>query len=139
MWGRIPTLWAAEFGRANAHEIRRRARSEYNDVRIPFSLSLARLFGSRSDVLKTESWIRSAHHRTGDGAVSSSKVEINGRTIGSVSGGTRGAAVLDRSEVYAIRPPHLNRGKWGGRSSFRQWFRDAVTPSRHGPDYGYLW
>ena len=34
----------------------------------------------------------------------------------------------------------LNKGKWNDKQIVSaQWFRDAVTPSAHGPDYGYLW
>src|SRR5260370_35196207 len=34
----------------------------------------------------------------------------------------------------------LNHGKWGNRQIVsEEWLRDAVTPSEHGPDYGYLW
>src|SRR5260370_36263757 len=34
----------------------------------------------------------------------------------------------------------LNHGKWGNRQIVsEEWLKDAVTPSEHGPDYGYLW
>jgi CubicO group peptidase (beta-lactamase class C family) len=34
----------------------------------------------------------------------------------------------------------LNHGKWEERRILsEQWLKDAVTPSEHGPDYGYLW
>jgi CubicO group peptidase (beta-lactamase class C family) len=34
----------------------------------------------------------------------------------------------------------LNHGKWGDRQLVSErWLKDAVTPSEHGPDYGYLW
>jgi len=34
----------------------------------------------------------------------------------------------------------LNHGKWAKRQLVsEQWLKDAVAPSEHGPDYGYLW
>lgn len=118
---------------------------EYNDVRINrFSLSLMRLFGTGlPDVLKTSimdpigasrdwRWIPYAN----------SQVDIGGRQVGSVSGGTRwGAGLWINSEDLArFGLLVANNGKWGDRQLVSaQWLKDAVTPSAHGPDYGYLW
>ena len=34
----------------------------------------------------------------------------------------------------------LNHGRWRDRQLVSEkWLKDAVTPSAHGPDYGYLW
>lgn len=118
---------------------------EYNDVRVNrFSLSLARLFRrGLPDVLKSE--IMDPIGASSDWRwlpYDNSQVEIDGRTIGSVSGGTRwGAGLWMNSEDLArFGLLVLNRGKWGNRQLVsEQWFRDAVTPSEHGPDYGYLW
>jgi len=118
---------------------------EYNDVRINrFSLSLLRLFGkSLPDVLKanimdpigassTWRWV----------PYNNSTVDINGKQIGSVSGGTRwgGGIWIDSEDLARFGLLILNHGNWEGRQLVSaQWLHDAVQPSAHGPDYGYLW
>ncbi len=118
---------------------------EYNDVRINrFSLSLLRLFGkSIPDVLKagimdpigaSQDW-RWVPYKN-------SSVEINGKTVGSVSGGTRwgGGLWINSEDLARFGLLILDHGKWGDRQLVsEQWLKDAVTPSEHGPDYGYLW
>ena len=118
---------------------------EYNDVRINrFSLSLLRLFGKGlPDALKTgimdpigasQDWRWVAYRNA--------MVEIGGRQIGSVSGGTRwgGGLWINSEDLARFGLLILNHGKWGDRQLVsRQWLKDAVTPSEHGPDYGYLW
>jgi CubicO group peptidase (beta-lactamase class C family) len=118
---------------------------EYNDVRINrFSLSLLRLFGKPlPDVLKgsimdpigaSEDWRWIPYDN--------SQVEINGRQMGSVSGGTRwgGGLWINSEDMARFGLLVLNQGRWGDKQLVSaQWFRDAVTPSEHGPDYGYLW
>jgi CubicO group peptidase (beta-lactamase class C family) len=118
---------------------------EYNDVRINrFSLSLLRLFGKGlPEVLKTaimdriggsEDWRWVPYNN--------SIVEIQGRQIGSVSGGTRwgGGIWMNSEDLARFGLLILNRGKWGNRQLVSEsWLRDAVAPSEHGPDYGYLW
>jgi CubicO group peptidase (beta-lactamase class C family) len=118
---------------------------EYNDVRINrFSLSLLRLYGSAlSDVLASDvmnpigassewRWV----------PYDNSAVVINGKSIGSVSGGTRwgGGLWINSEDLARFGLLALNRGNWNGRQVVSAaWFRDATTPSAHGPDYGYLW
>jgi len=118
---------------------------EYNDARINrFSLSLLRLFGTPlPEVLKksimgpigasqTWRWV----------PYGNSTVEINGRQLASVSGGTRwgGGLWIDSEDLARFGLLILNRGKWGARQLVsEQWLKDAVVPSEHGPDYGYLW
>lgn len=118
---------------------------EYNDVRINrFSLSLLRLFGKGlPEVLKTSimdpigasqewRWV----------PYNNSTVEIEGRKIGSVSGGTRwgGGLWINSEDMARFGLLILNHGKWGERRLVSEkWLQDAVTPSEHGPDYGYLW
>src|SRR5271154_2896006 len=118
---------------------------EYNDVRINrFSLSLLRLFGqSLPDVLKggimdpigaSQDWRWVPY--------GNSNVEINGKTIGSVSGGTRwgGGLWINSEDLARFGLLILNHGKWGDRTLVSsKWLDEAVTPSAHGPDYGYLW
>lgn len=118
---------------------------EYNDARINrFSLSLLRLYGtSVPDVLtsaimdpigasNTWQWVPYAN----------STVDIGGKKIGSVSGGTRwgGGLWIDSEDLARFGLLILNHGSWNGKQLVpAQWLTDAVTPSEHGPDYGYLW
>jgi CubicO group peptidase (beta-lactamase class C family) len=118
---------------------------EYNDVRINrFSLSLLRLFGrSLPDVLKTS--IMDPIGASPDWRwvpYNNSTVDINGKMIGSVSGGTRwgGGLWINSQDLARFGLLILNHGKWDGRELVSaQWLKNAVTPSAHGPDYGYLW
>lgn len=149
LWGKHSNFIGAEqFGRGE-----RRPRElqqpgmfyEYNDVRINrFSLSLARLFGTGlPEVLKTS--IMDPIGASSDWRwipYDNSQVEINGRTVGSVSGGTRwgGGLWIHSEDLARFGLLALNGGNWNGKQLVsEQWFRDAVTPSQHGPDYGYLW
>lgn len=118
---------------------------EYNDVRINrFALSLLRLFGvGLPEVLKTAimdpigaskewRWV----------PYDNSQVEIAGHMVGSVSGGTRwgGGLWINSEDLARFGLLVLNHGRWNGRQLVSaQWFKDAVIPSEHGPDYGYLW
>jgi CubicO group peptidase (beta-lactamase class C family) len=95
---------------------------EYNDVRINrLGLSLLQTFGQsvpqvfRREVMDpigaSNTWRWIPYHN--------SFVEIDGRKLASVSGGTR----------------------WGGGKQIvpPEFVKAALTPSEHGPDYGYLW
>ena len=118
---------------------------EYNDVRINrFSLSLLRVFGRPvAEVLKTaimdpigasQDWRWVPYNN--------STVEIEGRKVGSVSGGTRwgGGLWSDSEDLARFGLLILNKGNWNGRQLVSQkWLQEAVSPSEHGPDYGYLW
>ncbi len=118
---------------------------EYNDVRINrLSLSLARVFGKGlPEVLKTEIMdpIGASQDRKWQG-YANSKVEINGKQVESVSGGTRwgGGLWINSEDLARFGLLILNHGKWEGKQLVsEQWLKDAVTPSAHGGDYGYLW
>jgi CubicO group peptidase (beta-lactamase class C family) len=149
MWGKNADFVGAEpFGNGQ-----RKARAiedpgayyEYNDVRINrFSLSLLRLFGkSLPDVLKenimdpigaSQDWRWVPYNN--------STVEISGKMIGSVSGGTRwgGGLWINSEDLARFGLLILNHGKWRDQQLVSaKWLDDAVTPSAHGPDYGYLW
>jgi len=118
---------------------------EYNDVRINrFSLSLLRLFGKGvPEVLKagvmdpigaSEDWQWLGY--------ANSNVEIDGRQVASVTGGTRwgGGLWINSEDLARFGLLVLNRGRWGNRQLVSgRWLEDAVTPGEHGPDYGYLW
>jgi CubicO group peptidase (beta-lactamase class C family) len=118
---------------------------EYNDVRINrFALSLLRLFGKPlPEVLKADLMdpIGASRDWTWHG-YNNSKVEIAGRQIESVTGGTRwgGGLWINSQDLARFGLLILNHGKWGGKQIVaEQWLKDAVTPSERGPDYGYLW
>jgi CubicO group peptidase (beta-lactamase class C family) len=122
---------------------------EYNDVRINrFSLSLLRLFETGlPDVLKTSimnpigasqewQWVPYAN----------SYVEIRGRKIASVSGGTRwgGGLWINSEDLARFAMLILNRGSWDNQRLVpAKWLADAASPSEREPepepDYGYLW
>lgn len=118
---------------------------EYNDVRINrFSLSLARVFGRALPEVLDSSIMTpiGASHDWRWVPYANSQVEINAKTIGSVSGGTRwgGGLWINSEDLARFGLLVLNRGNWDGRQLVSsQWFREATTPSAHGPDYGYLW
>jgi len=149
MWGKNANFIGVEEFGAQKHEPRAihepGAFYEYNDVRINrFSLSLLRVFGrGLPEVLKTgimdpigasQDWKWVPYNN--------STVEIEGRKVGSVSGGTRwgGGLWIDSEDLARFGLLILNHGKWNGRQLVSEkWLKDATTPSAHGPDYGYLW
>lgn len=118
---------------------------EYNDVRINrLSLSLLRLFGTGlPDVLKTSIMDPIGASRDWRWVpYDNSQVDIGGRRIGSVSGGTRwgGGLWINSEDLARFGLLIANHGKWHDRQLVsEQWLTDAVTPSVHKPDYGYLW
>ena len=151
LWGKNANFIGAEaFGRG---EMRPREINEpgtfyeYNDVRINrFALSLARVFGrSVPDVLKTEIMDKiGASNEWRWIPYDNSTVEINGKKVGSVSGGTRwgGGIWINSEDLARFGLLALNRGKWGNQQIVSdQWWTEALTPSTvaNSPDYGYLW
>ena len=120
---------------------------EYNDVRVNrFSLSLLRLWKRPlPDVLKTEimdpigasdtwRWL----------GYDNADVEVDGKTMRSVPGGTRwGAGLWMNSRDHARFGLLMSRmGRWNGRQLVSaSWIKQATTQG--GPansnDYGYLW
>ena len=118
---------------------------EYNDVRINrFSLSLLRAFQKpvpdvfRDEVMNpigasnTWRWIPYAN----------SFVELNGKKVASVSGGTRwgGGMWINSWDMARFGYLWLRGGKWGDKQIVpADYVKAALTPSVHGPDYGYLW
>jgi len=117
---------------------------EYNDVRINrFALSLLRLFGKGlPDVLReTVMEPIGASHDWQWMGYANSNVEIGGKQIASVTGGTRwgGGLWINSEDLARVGLLVLNGGKWDGKQVVSaQWLKDATTPSAHGPDYGYL-
>ncbi|MEQ1821136.1 MAG: serine hydrolase [Fimbriimonadaceae bacterium] len=118
---------------------------EYNDVRVNrFALSLLRIFERPlPDVLKTEimdpigassawKWVPY------DNAV----VEMNGKKMPSVSGGTRwgGGLWINSMDQARFGLLFLRQGMWGDREILpKEWVAESVTPGAKNQDYGYLW
>jgi CubicO group peptidase (beta-lactamase class C family) len=119
---------------------------EYNDVRINrLSLSLLRLFKRPlPEVLKTEimdpigasdTW---RYH-----GYANSQVDVEGRMIESVSGGTRwgGGLWMNTRDHARFGYLILRKGRWNDRQLLSEAWITEATASRGpvGPDYGYLW
>lgn len=118
---------------------------EYNDVRINrFALSLLRVFDKPlpevfqeqvMDVIgASNTWKWVPYHN--------SYVELNGKQVPSVSGGTRwgGGMWINSWDMARFGYLWLRGGNWNGRQVLPpNYVREALTPSAHGPDYGYLW
>ena len=118
---------------------------EYNDVRINrFALSLLRVFDKPvpevfqeqvMDVIGASSswkWV----------PYTNSYVELNGKQVPSVSGGTRwgGGMWIDSWDMARFGYLWLRGGAWNGKQVLPPGYvKEALTPSAHGPDYGYLW
>ena len=119
---------------------------EYNDVRINrLALSLARIFGEPlPKVLKEHIMdkIGASSEWKWRGYGPKSTVEINGKPVESVSGGTRwgGGLWINSQDLARFGLLILNRGNWDGKQLVSEkWIKEATTPSDHGSDYGYLW
>lgn len=119
---------------------------EYNDVRINrLSLSLLRLWKRPlPDVLKTEimgpigassTWTYHGYDNSG--------VDIDGKIMKSVSGGTRwgGGLWMNSRDHARFGYLILRKGNWNGKQILSEsWIREATTKRGPvGPDYGYLW
>ena len=118
---------------------------EYNDVRVNrFALSLLRVFGRpvpdlfREEIMDpigasaTWRWI----------SYDESFVEIDGKRMASVSGGTRwgGGVWISAQDMARFGYLWLRGGRWGEREILPpDYVRAALSPSVHGPDYGFLW
>jgi CubicO group peptidase (beta-lactamase class C family) len=119
---------------------------EYNDVRINrLALSLARVFDKPlPQVLKEEIMdkIGASNEWAWHGYGEKSTTGINGKQIESVSGGTRwgGGLWINSQDLARFGLLILNHGNWEGKQVVSaKWLQQAVVPSAHGPDYGYLW
>ncbi|NOT60799.1 MAG: serine hydrolase [Acidobacteria bacterium] len=118
---------------------------EYNDVRINrFALSLLRVFQQPlPEVFRTEvmdvigastTWKWIPYHN--------SYVEVAGKRMPSVSGGTRwgGGMWINSWDLARFGYLWLRGGQWNGKQILPpDYVKVAITPSKHGPDYGYLW
>ena len=71
-----------------------------------------------------------------------SYVELNGKQVPSVSGGTRwgGGMWINSWDMARFGYLWLRGGAWNGRTVVPSGFvKEALSPSANGPDYGYLW
>lgn len=154
MWGKKDDfIGAAAFGAGERKPRERRPRErrapgsfyEYNDVRINrFALSLLRAMNrSVPEVFEQEvmapigasnSWKWVPYHN--------SYVEHGGKRMASVSGGTRwgGGMWINSWDMARFGYLWLRGGAWNGKQVLpAAYVKEALTPSAHGPDYGYLW
>lgn len=118
---------------------------EYNDVRINrFALSLLDRFRRpvpevfREQVMDviggSNAWKWVPYHN--------SYATIDGRRLPSVSGGTRwgGGVWIHAWDMARFGYLWLRGGQWEDRRVLpSSYVRAALTPSAHGPDYGFLW
>jgi CubicO group peptidase (beta-lactamase class C family) len=149
LWDKPHTfLGEAEFGsgRRPARELKEPGSYyEYNDVRINrLALSLTRLFGrGLSDVLKTEILDPiGATERWRYMGYDNSVIEIEGKKVQSVTGGTRwggGLWITTRNQArFGLL--FLRTGNWAGKQVIsKEWIDRATKPSPQKADYGMLW
>jgi len=118
---------------------------EYNDVRINrLGLSLLRTFKKpvpevfRDEIMDpigaSNAWKWVPYHN--------SYVDIDGRRMASISGGTRwgGGVWIHSWDMARFGYLWLRGGKWGDRQILQPaYVKAATSASAHGPDYGYLW
>lgn len=149
LWGKHSNfIGKSEFGKGERKPRELQAPGshyEYNDTRINrFALSLLRVFGQpvpevfqqqvMDPIGASSSWKWLPYHN--------SYVELNGKQLPSVSGGTRwgGGMWIDSWDMARFGYLWLRQGVWNGRQILpASYVKAALTPSAHGPDYGYLW
>jgi CubicO group peptidase (beta-lactamase class C family) len=118
---------------------------EYNDVRINrFALSLLRVFDKPVPEVFQEQVmdVIGASNSWKWVPYTNSYVELNGKQVPSVSGGTRwgGGMWINSWDMARFGYLWLRGGAWNGRQVVPAGYvEEALTPSAHGPDYGYLW
>jgi CubicO group peptidase (beta-lactamase class C family) len=118
---------------------------EYNDVRINrFALSLLRLFKKQvPDVFRDEVMNVIGASSTWQWVpYTNSYVDVDGKRMASVSGGTRwgGGMWINALDMARFGYLWLRNGRWGDKQILPPaYVKTALTPSAHGPDYGFLW
>ncbi len=149
MWGKNANFIGLEaFGRAQMKPRAIKAPGshyEYNDVRMNrFALSLLRIFKKPlPDVFRDEvmnpigastSWTWVPY--------TNAYVDIDGKRMASVAGGTRwgGGLWINSHDMARFGLLWLRNGNWAGKQVVpASYVKQAITPSAHGPDYGFLW
>lgn len=118
---------------------------EYNDVRVNrLSLALLRRFRRPLPEVFAERIMRpiGASADWSWHGYANSSVEVDGRLLESVPGGTHwGGGVLIHAEDQArIGLLMLRRGEWGGRRVLPEsWIEESLRPCALNPNYGLLW
>jgi CubicO group peptidase (beta-lactamase class C family) len=118
---------------------------EYNDVRINrFSLSLLQLWKKplpqvlKQEVMDPIGASNTWHYHP----YSNSTVTIDGKQMGSVSGGTRwgGGLWINTRDEARFGYLFLRKGKWKNKQIVSEaWVKAATTPILIAQDYGFLW
>lgn len=148
MWGkRHDFVGAAEFGEGARPPRALQAPGtywEYNDVRINrLALSLLRVFGRPLPEIARQSVFDpiGVSRQCEWAPYTNASVEVNGRGMPSVSGGTRwgGGLWISTQDEARLGLLWLHRGRSGSRTIVSDsWMRLALTPSRLKPEYGAL-
>ena len=118
---------------------------EYNDVRVNLlSLSLLGLFRRPLPEVFAERIMRpiGASETWTWRGYRTSMVEIDGRMIESVSGGSHwgGGVQIHAEDQARIGLLMLNRGRWNGRPIVPDsWITESLRPCALNPEYGLLW
>ena len=71
-----------------------------------------------------------------------SQIMLKGKSVESVSGGTRwgGGLWISTRDMARFGYLFLHQGKWNGKQIISEnWIKMATTPTTIGQDYGYLW
>jgi CubicO group peptidase (beta-lactamase class C family) len=71
-----------------------------------------------------------------------SYADVDGKRMPSVSGGTRwgGGVWINAMDMARFGYLWLRNGRWGTKQIIPPaYVKQALTPSAHGPDYGFLW
>ncbi len=118
---------------------------EYNDVRVNrLSLALLRLFRRPLPEIFAERIMRpiGASDDWAWHGYRTSSVEIDGRLVESVSGGSHwgGGIEMHAEDQARIGLLMLRRGDWGGHRLLPEsWITQSLTPCALNPAYGFLW
>ena len=149
LWGKPSTFVGTEaFGRGERKPRAIQAPGalyEYNDVRINrFALSLLWLFKKPiPDVFRDEVMTPIGASTTWKWVpYTNAYVEVDGKRMASVSGGTRwgGGVWISSHDMARFGLLWLRGGVWRDRQIVPPaYVKAATTPSAHGPDYGFLW
>ncbi|MBK5295732.1 MAG: serine hydrolase [Vicinamibacteria bacterium] len=121
------------------------AHYEYNDVRVNrFAISLLRVWKRPlSEVFRDEVMTPIGASTTWQWIpYRDAVVHVDGRTLPTVSGGTRwgGGVWMNSRDAARFGLLFLRRGQWASRAVISpRWVRDATTPSARKDDYGFLW
>ena len=149
LWGKPHSfLGVAEFGEGARPPRELQAPGtyyEYNDVRINrLALSLLRVWKRPlPDILRDEVMAPIGASDTWRWIpYDNARADVDGRTMPSMSGGTRwgGGIWMSSRDLARFGQLFLNRGRWGQRQLVSaDWVRTATTASTQKPDYGCLW